>query len=1010
MLRIPVILRGVVVREGRYVPEGVNGYLIADFGPQALAERAAAGPRSMTPPVGARLAGSSRLAFVIPPSGVPTTFAGLMDWSVLPASVSALGSYLDGVSIPNKVRPSNPSEVQTAIEMPWWLILSPHRMSAWAHAASPVTKGTRTELWHTRLAWHDLDVTPPLTRASEDRDFFDFDIFTVRAVWLRDPANTRGAMLTNPDAPNPAVGSEGRPFEMRPTPRQRANLVRLSSMKSVGGVAAFGGYAKAIPVRTLALSPLGGTLHVDATWNDPDVAPILSWQHRTWQGRDTFVRIVEKGYLYPWGVAAALNEEVVRVFAASDTGGIRAYQVLRSKVVVTEPTVDLTSDGAPFGGRGSPFDSVTCLTTSTPVLANATENGGDLFVPKVQTTANGATAPVQFEFVGIDKSGREVAFRMPVMFVRHQVNRRTAVVRTAYAALPLTSRQSDFGGQPVAFAAEVDDGRGQTSLPTGVVTFALDTPGDAEAARDAFVRMASASVNLEDLSRLTGLPTPTTVEFPDAYLSHAFDVAANQVQAYLMPTAERALQFGAKAAGGLLVPALTVAGLSRSLGPIPGAPGQLAQLCADAVVERDPAEAIDDAVRMFGDIKLLGGISLSDILGPAIDVAGRSGIRVTTDTVRPGRPDAVITTRMTWNPELEVVADTPASGLLDVSRATFEITVTSVLSLVDGSSSWSSVGRLRNLGVVLLKDSTFIAINFERLTFTAGSDTDTDLDAAIGDVQFLGLMSMLKDLSQYLVGEGNELSLNVSGAGLSATLGVFLPQIGLGAFTLTGVGARLGIDLPFDARPVRTRVGFSTPDNPFGVTVLGLGGCGWVGSSVGLDGVEKLEVAVAIQAAVVLDFGVASGTVRVMLGYCIGLESNEDDDWILSLIAFVKIMGRVDVLGLIEVSIEVYIGLGAIVPQLGSGERVALVGEARVSVKIKILFCSKRVSWAVRRELKGPVVPDVPEFVRDALEVADVGILSPVSRGRQQRSDEETVTFADAMSESDWTTWCGAFA
>ena len=50
-------------------------------------------------------------------------------------------------------KPAPPTAQQTAIELPWRLILSPHAEERWRHAKSPATSAAtqHTELWHSRL-------------------------------------------------------------------------------------------------------------------------------------------------------------------------------------------------------------------------------------------------------------------------------------------------------------------------------------------------------------------------------------------------------------------------------------------------------------------------------------------------------------------------------------------------------------------------------------------------------------------------------------------------------------------------------------------------------------------------------------------------------------------------------------------------------------------------------------------------------------------------------------------
>ncbi|MDL2339027.1 MAG: hypothetical protein QFE16_14400, partial [Pseudomonadota bacterium] len=53
--------------------------------------------------------------------------------------------------------PAPPTDTETALELPWRLIVSPHAGERWRHAAQAVTSTAtkRTELWHSRLVGSD---------------------------------------------------------------------------------------------------------------------------------------------------------------------------------------------------------------------------------------------------------------------------------------------------------------------------------------------------------------------------------------------------------------------------------------------------------------------------------------------------------------------------------------------------------------------------------------------------------------------------------------------------------------------------------------------------------------------------------------------------------------------------------------------------------------------------------------------------------------------------------------
>ena len=60
-------------------------------------------------------------------------------------------------------RPAMPRDTETALELPWRLIVSPHAAQRWRHASQAVMSAAtqRTELWHSRLVGAAQDDKPP---------------------------------------------------------------------------------------------------------------------------------------------------------------------------------------------------------------------------------------------------------------------------------------------------------------------------------------------------------------------------------------------------------------------------------------------------------------------------------------------------------------------------------------------------------------------------------------------------------------------------------------------------------------------------------------------------------------------------------------------------------------------------------------------------------------------------------------------------------------------------------
>lgn len=158
-------------------------YLVITLAPQTVAEQAvfeSSPTKPPPPPTGktdpynspgtpsapilpaqARLGGPSRLVFRLPKDkdfSIPLSTAGLLDWSRLELVVSPLAALPE---TPNAAQRQSapgiqaPEALETAIELPYRLIISPNKDVGWRHSLSPKSHAGRTELWHTRLVHKD---------------------------------------------------------------------------------------------------------------------------------------------------------------------------------------------------------------------------------------------------------------------------------------------------------------------------------------------------------------------------------------------------------------------------------------------------------------------------------------------------------------------------------------------------------------------------------------------------------------------------------------------------------------------------------------------------------------------------------------------------------------------------------------------------------------------------------------------------------------------------------------
>jgi len=191
-------------------------FLIVNFPPQAIAEgayfEASIVPGDLPPGVDpgppvatetpaapggvpVRIARGSRLVFKVPAQArIPFTVAGLLDWSPFELSVNgiaAIGPNPTAAEIAGAPAIVKPADTETAIELPYQLIVSPTAAVRWGHRLAPFTARGRTELWHTRMQSAGANGPEELTAKNRA---------SLRAIWS-DNYNT--AIGLSPDAPDP---------------------------------------------------------------------------------------------------------------------------------------------------------------------------------------------------------------------------------------------------------------------------------------------------------------------------------------------------------------------------------------------------------------------------------------------------------------------------------------------------------------------------------------------------------------------------------------------------------------------------------------------------------------------------------------------------------------------------------------------------------------------------------------------------------------------------------------
>ena len=377
----------------RRIDASQPAYLVAHFAPQHVAEKAffedSTESTSELPiaPVSARFAEPSRLAFRVPAGleKIEYTLNSLLDWKRLEPSIVPVAQ--------SRERPPDetaeirePHAHETALELPYRLVLSPHEQSAWSHRVQPVTRRdadaqvTWAELWRTTLG---------ISSGADGSVILGNDLMrTVRAVFARLP----GAA----NVPPPPCERGVDPPTHRGTvdgldalsDRDRYEIVQLSAnvAKLVDGDTGQPIDPIPINVQHLALSAQGAWFSAQGNWGPTDVKTdrdpielsLREWRQETSLGRDQYVRAVYGGYLYLYGHRANLIQITERRFQRRDGASpIKAYLRQRIFVTIEEPVKEYGDQGLDPAGRSvdrqMPLRRIEVTTLITPSLDRPTD-------------------------------------------------------------------------------------------------------------------------------------------------------------------------------------------------------------------------------------------------------------------------------------------------------------------------------------------------------------------------------------------------------------------------------------------------------------------------------------------------------------------------------------------------------------------------------------------------------------------------------------------------------------
>jgi hypothetical protein len=968
-------------------------YLIVVFPPQTIAETAFFEASPLDPPlapgepppdpaqppsygVRARIGGPTRLVFRIDPTPttrIPYSLQSLMRWSAFALNVSPIANM---PPTPTQAQVDaaprlivEPAATETAIELPYKLLLSPSADAGWQFAPQAVTRRGWTELWHARLARRTGE---SLVEPSADAPV------PLRALWARD------FMPGHPAAPPDPAEKYARDPELGTTALSsydRRQIVLLTSgfhgFVDVGAGGRQTPYEpKPVLAERLMLTPLGGWLRSRGSWTPPSpvVAPavrqvprpawddflrparpvdprpaeifpagrdfpylpaerallgppltVSEWVHVASQGRDHYVRIVYDGCLYPTKHPASLVKVTERRFRDVD-GSPVAYLSQHMYVIVRRPEMEYP-DNSSAAGRGMPLKRVRLTTLVTPPIAHPTETsagGTTAFWIMTKNPATNALADFRFHGVARDVDGHPVDFSAAFIFVPDDEGNLTSVAAEYAASDGGRRRALAIPGQKVTYAKPSGGASDNTTLVTDAIY--LDAKVT-EGFRCPFTTcLGSADVHIPAVEQLLGTRTVTSIALYGKYVDHDFQ-GTTGVFAEIQGGFK--VGFSADKAGGIATPTMTLKSVSREFGPLAAEGAQAAT-----------GEFKPETFFPPGTALLFGSLDLSALVKPG--TIGLRAPKMQTATEDAGRK---IVTTFDWNPE--VTTDAVTSGIVSFTqRGGTTLSISGRIEKTVGTNADPVSQMHGELTGFRLHFARVLFIDFKSFAFWSETGKKTRIDVRLADdpMAFDGHLEFVEDLRRALppglFGDGP--SLDVDANRIRAGFSIALPPLSVGIFALKDVKLSSGLELPFaDGKPL-VDFSFCERHHPFVLAVMFFGGGGFFHLQLDAGGIRQLEAALEFGAVAALDLYVASGSVHYMAGIYFSMQADEQGKMRATLAGYLRCGGEIRALGIVSVSVEFTLTLGYADPKA--------FGRAELTIEVELACFSKSLSVTVERK------------------------------------------------------------
>ena len=879
-------------------------------------------------------------------------------------------------------------ELETSIEVPNRLYLSPTRFAGWSHSKKlKADKGVFKEanklfeLWHTRLSTKTTEGLDETEMTNEQR--------ILRALWADDAKVDYKEQVIEKNDNLLGVTSI--------TNKDRHQIVHETSNFQIPKFV-----PQPIKAYKLFLTTLGAWLDSElqverkkletagVLYGSGNALNLLKWRHIETLGREHYVEIVKAGNIIPFGHEAVLIKITERK-PHPGTGTAANFQ--RKIVVITEPVKEYNYVDSAGKFLNFCFNRIEIVTTVSPLLdANKKRLANslpDTPLPPIEPGL-GDTPPapgdeqfviisakkeVMFKVKGEDVDGNIVDFSIPLAFASTDVlgsANNVKALTDAYSNYnpvnkPVTNT-SDLNGQKISLARKTTNG-GDTAFVAHTITFSAKPYSNADEPQGFLPEIKEVEIIEPSYQRITGSVNKVPVTLvDDRNAGHVF-------AAFKYPNP---VNFGGQTdkTGGIAAPNFSLTGLSKAAGAFGGTLEKF----------KNAEPAANDFFNVVGELplpKLFGVFKLGDLLDFVTGDKSAFDLSKSLQNRVPKIPNLV--TEETENEFITTYLIKPKLNDLDLggfvgfkkqSGAEFVInTQVKAKKKEPTSPEFSTAAWIKNfkIGIVKVDSDYLIGIDFKEIKFAVDTTKKSDVSVQMGNpcIVFGGPLSFINEINKLIPSDGfsDPPYLDVSLTGIKCGYTLALPDLQLGAFSLSHMSLGAEVNLPFTGGPLTLGFRFCERQQPFTLAVSFLGGGGFFGLELDLNGIRQIEAALEFGASVSLNFGVASGGVSVMAGIYFKM-TFEGDHNSTQLTGYVRINGSVSVLGLITASLELYLALTYL------SDPGKAYGEASLKIKVEVLFFSTSVTVYTKKTFAG------------------------------SGSDPN---FQMCITEGDWTDYCAAF-